>query len=79
MTTSSGVSWSLTAPVPLAALRAAHVDGPEAEAEAAVVAAAVAAFAAAGSGDADAASALDEVEGQELLWYATQELADLVA
>ncbi|HMA47904.1 MAG TPA: hypothetical protein VKP11_12035 [Frankiaceae bacterium] len=66
----------LTAPVPLTALRAAHIDGPEAEA---AVAAAVAAFAAAGRSDADAASALDEVEGHELLWYATQELADLVA
>lgn len=66
----------LTGPVPLSELRAGHVDGPEAEP---AVAAAVAALAQAASGDEDTASVVDEVEGHELLWYAPQELADLVA
>jgi hypothetical protein len=54
---------------------AVHVDATDAEE---TVRAAVAAQAAAAAGDPAAVLALEEPEGFELLWYATQELADLL-
>jgi hypothetical protein len=65
----------VTAPVPLARVRAVHAD--DADAEAAVTAAAESILAA-DLGSEDAAFVVDEADGYELLWYATQELADLV-
>ena len=62
--------------VPLAAIASVHVD--DAEAEAAVTAAA-AAITAADLGDEQAQERVDDAEGFELSWYATQELADLLA
>jgi len=53
-----------------------HVDDPAAGPG---IAAAVAALAAADAGDEDARFAVDEAEGYELAWYASQELADLAA
>ncbi len=60
-------------PVPLAAVRAVHVD--DVDAETAVTAAASAVVEADLGGD-DAAFVVDAADGYELLWYATQELAD---
>ncbi|MEV4258575.1 hypothetical protein AB0J52_35920 [Spirillospora sp. NPDC049652] len=65
----------VSAAVPWKKIAAGHVDGAEAEAD---VRAAVAAVPAADAGDDDAAFAVDGAEGHELLWYATQELADLL-
>ena len=65
---------TLTAPVPLARVTAVHVD--EAGAEAAVRAAA-GQVAAATAGDGRALGAVSLVD-HELLWYATQEIADLL-
>ena len=62
--------------VPLAAIAAVHVDDPAAEP---VVAAAADAVIAADLGSDDAQFVVDEAEGHELLWYATQELPDLLA
>ena len=53
-----------------------HVDDPAAGPG---IAAAVVALAAADAGDEDARFAVDEAEGYELAWYASQELADLAA
>ena len=66
----------LTAPVALDRVASIHIDEPEAEE---VVRAAVAALPAADAGDDDAEFTVDEAEGFELLWYATQELPDLLA
>ena len=66
----------LTAPVALDRVASIHIDEPEAEE---VVRAAVAALPAADAGDDDAEFTVDETEGFELLWYATQELPDLLA
>lgn len=66
----------LAAAVPLGKVAAAHVDGPEAEPD---VAAAVAALPAADAGDDDAQFTVDGAEDHELLWYATQEIPDLLA
>jgi hypothetical protein len=52
----------------------AHVDDAAAAAE---IASAAGALAAADAGDDDARFAVDSAEGHELLWYASQELADL--
>jgi hypothetical protein len=65
----------LTAAVPLARVRAVYVDDADAVA---AVAAAAAAIIEADLGGEDAAFIVDGAEGHELLWYATQELADLV-
>jgi hypothetical protein len=54
----------------------AHVDDPSAASE---IAAAIAALPAADAGDEDARFAVDGAEGYELQWYATQEIADLLA
>ena len=55
---------------------AVHVDAVEA---AEVVAAAIAGWDAAQDGDDDAMFAVEACEGEELLWYATQEVPDLLA
>ncbi|WP_030165756.1 DUF6912 family protein [Spirillospora albida] len=65
----------VTAPVAWTAIASGHVDDPGAEPD---VAAAVEALPAAGAGDDDARFTVDGAEGHELLWYATQELADLL-
>ncbi|MGV9454978.1 DUF6912 family protein [Streptomyces sp. NPDC003635] len=62
--------------VPLAKAASVHVDGGDAEDD---VTAAVEALAAADGGDEDAQFVVDETEDHELLWYATQEIANLVA
>ncbi|ONH52973.1 hypothetical protein CcI49_33230 [Frankia sp. CcI49] len=65
-------------PVPLASVRAVHTDDPaDSEAQAAVRAA-VDAVLEADLGSDDAAFVVDGAEGFELLWFATQELADLL-
>jgi hypothetical protein len=51
-----------------------HVDDPRATPD---IRAAIAALSASDSGDEDARFTVDGAEGHELLWYATQELADL--
>jgi hypothetical protein len=66
----------LTEPVPLRAIAAVHVDGPDAEQ---AVQAAASAVLEADLGDDDAQFLLDEAEGHELLWYASQEIAALLA
>jgi hypothetical protein len=61
----------IIAPVTLAYLASALVDGPEAAAD---VRAAADALPAADAGDEDAQFTVDGAEGYELGWYATQEL-----
>ncbi|MFD0315354.1 DUF6912 family protein [Streptomyces flavalbus] len=61
--------------VPLAKAAAVHVDADDAEAD---VAAAADALEAADRGDDDAQFTVDGAEDHELLWYATQEIANLV-
>ncbi|NHC43714.1 DUF6912 family protein [Motilibacter aurantiacus] len=61
--------------VPLARVASVHVDDAEAEAD---VRAALEALPAARAGDEDAAFTVEQVEGHELLWYATQEIEDLL-
>jgi Family of unknown function (DUF6912) len=65
----------VSAPVPLRAVASVHVDGPDAEP--AVRAAADAVLEADLGGD-DAQFLLDEAEGHELMWYASQEIAPLL-
>ena len=65
---------TISGPVRLRDVVSGHVDDVAATAE---IAAAVLALAAADAGDDDARFAVDGAEGHELLWYATQELADL--
>ena len=66
---------TVTADVLLAEVEAVHVDDAAA---AATIRAAVAALADADEGDEDARFAVDEVAGWELMWFATQELDDLL-
>ena len=66
---------SVLQPVPWSALAAVHVDAPEAEP---VVGAAANAWAAAVGGDADAQFTLDGAEDEELLWFAVQEVDELL-
>jgi hypothetical protein len=61
----------IIANVPVARLASAHIDDPQAAAD---VRAAVAALPAADRGDEDAKFLVDGAEGNELLWYAVQEL-----
>ncbi|MEU9290459.1 hypothetical protein AB0D57_38930 [Streptomyces sp. NPDC048275] len=61
--------------VPLAKAAAVHVDADDAEED---VAAAVAALGAADHGDGDAQFIVDGAEDHELLWFATQEIPNLV-
>jgi hypothetical protein len=63
------------ATVPLAKAAAVHVDADDAEAD---VTAAVEALPAAEAGDDDAQFTVDGAEDHELLWYATQEIPNLV-
>lgn len=65
----------LTEPVPLAAVAAVHVDDADAED---TVAAAASVVVAADLGDETAQDAVDDAEGFELSWYATQELDQLL-
>ncbi|MEU2559027.1 hypothetical protein ABZ626_06760 [Streptomyces longispororuber] len=61
--------------LPLAKAAAVHVDSGDAERD---VAAAVDALGAADHGDDDAQFVVDGAEDHELLWYATQEIPNLV-
>lgn len=63
-------------PVPFSRVASVHVDGVDATGD---IAAAVAALPAADAGDEDASFTVDGAEGHELLWYATQEIPELVA
>jgi hypothetical protein len=65
----------LGTPVALTHVAALHVDGPEAET---AVATAVQAVTAADLGDAAAQDVVDDAEGYELCWYASQEIASFV-
>lgn len=65
----------LASPLGFETVAAVHVDDPEAEP---VVRAAAATVDAADAGDPDAEFAMDEAEAQELSWYATQEIPDLL-
>jgi hypothetical protein len=64
------------AAIPMTAVDAVHVDDLEASP---VVEAAAGAVAEADAGDQDAAFTVDEALGCELLWYARQEIPDLLA
>lgn len=66
----------LSAPVGLAQIAAIHVDDVEAEP---VVSAASSAIVAADLGEQDAQDVVDDAEGFELSWYASQELDVLIA
>jgi hypothetical protein len=65
----------VTSSVPLSRVRAVHVDHRDATA---AVAAAAAAVHDADLGDEDAEFVVDEADGHDLLWFATQELSDLL-
>jgi hypothetical protein len=62
--------------VPWSAVAAVHMDAAEAVS---VVAKAADVWEAAQNGDDDAVFALDSCEGEDLMWYATQEIPDLLA
>jgi hypothetical protein len=62
-------------PVPLAKAASVHVDAEDAEPD---VAAAARALEAADGGDDDAQFVVDGADDHELLWYATQEIPNLV-
>jgi uncharacterized protein DUF6912 len=65
----------LSGPVPMSQIAALHVDDPDAET---AVAAAAESIIAADLGDPAAQDAVDDTEGYELSWYATQEIAPFV-
>jgi hypothetical protein len=65
----------VSAEVPLGWIASVHVDDPSVQDE---VALAVVLLGAADAGDEDAAFAVDGIDDHELLWYATQELPDLL-
>lgn len=65
----------LTEPVPLARVASVHVDGVDAEPD---VTAAAHAVEAARRGDPDARFTVDGAADHELLWFAVQEIGDLV-
>lgn len=65
----------LTTPVRLESVAAIHIDAKEAEPD---VAAAAEAVDAAASGDADAQFTVDSAEDHELLWYAPEEIDDVL-
>lgn len=65
----------LPGPVAMSQIVALHVDGPDAEP---AVAAGAQAITAADLGDAAAQDTVDDVEGFELCWYASQEIAAFV-
>jgi hypothetical protein len=62
--------------VPWRAVAAAHLDAADA---ATTVGKAAELWSAAQNGDDDAIFALDSCEGEDLMWYATQEIPDLLA
>jgi hypothetical protein len=62
-------------PVPMRVVQAVHVDDPEAEAD---VRAAAEALVEADLGSEDAAFVVEQAEGHELQWYATQEIGPLL-
>jgi hypothetical protein len=62
-------------PVPLKRVLAVHVDDPDAQGD---VRAAAEAVVAADLGSDDAAFAVEQAEGHELQWYATQEIGALL-
>jgi hypothetical protein len=64
--------------VPLDRVAAAHVDGADDAQAASDIRAAAEAVLAADAGDDDAAFTVDGAEAYELLWFATQELPDLL-
>lgn len=66
----------LNAPVKLSAVASVHVDASEAEAD---VAAAAEAVDAAAAGDGDAQFTVDTAEDHDLLWYAPEEISDLLS
>jgi len=70
----SGVT--VTGGVSLSDVAAVHVDDEAAES---TIVAAVGALGAALAGDDDAAFLVDEAGGWELMWFATQEIGDLLA
>ena len=61
--------------VPMRLVQAVHVDDPDAESD---VRAAAEALTAADLGSDDAAFAVEQAEGHELQWYATQEIGPLL-
>jgi hypothetical protein len=63
------------APVPLRLVRAVHADGADAEPD---VRAAAEALVEADLGSEDAAFVVEQAEGHELQWYATQEIGPLL-
>lgn len=65
----------LARPVPLSDAAAVHLDADDAEPD---VAAAADALGAADAGDDDAQFTVDGAEDHELLWYATQEIPNLI-
>jgi hypothetical protein len=66
----------VSATAELAAVASVHVDDPEAID---MIAAAIEALPRAVAGDEDAAFVVDAAESCELLWYATQEIPDLLS
>ncbi|WP_255954798.1 DUF6912 family protein [Streptomyces odontomachi] len=66
----------IATPVRMTKAAAVHVDGDDAEPD---VSAAAAALGAADQGDDDAQFTVDGAEDHELLWYATQEIPNLIA
>jgi hypothetical protein len=62
-------------PIPLAEVASVHIDDPRAAPD---IEAAVGALAAADAGDDDARFTVDGAEAHELMWYATQEIPDLL-
>ncbi|MEV5889732.1 DUF6912 family protein [Nonomuraea fuscirosea] len=65
----------LAEPIPMAKVAAVHIDDDYAAAD---IAAAVAALPASDAGDDDARFTVDGAEAHELMWYATQEIPDLL-
>ncbi len=65
----------LAEPIPLAKVAAVHIDDDYAAAD---IEAAIAALPAADAGDDDARFTVDGAEAHELMWYATQEIPDLL-
>jgi hypothetical protein len=61
--------------IPLAAMASVHVDDPSAMSD---IDAAIAAVPGADHGDDDARFTVDGAEAHELMWYATQEIPDLL-
>ncbi|MEV4468969.1 hypothetical protein [Nonomuraea sp. NPDC049504] len=65
----------LAQPVPMTKVAAVHIDDHDAEPD---IEAAVAALPASDAGDDDARFTVDGAEAHELMWYATQEIPDLL-